>query len=480
MRNTIRLITVLPILLAFLVAGCTLDAPESPQGLAMPEGTQTFAKFGAIGNSLTAGFMDGGLMIDGQLNSFPRLIAQQIGLDASVGQSEFTQPYIAYPGIGTGTDSVSVGKLSSVLYFNGADIDYLTYTPITQLQSLAMLATLPVPYHNMAVPGAKVYDMMNTIESATNPYYTLINRASFFGSETVPAQGQIPGYETASCFRQAVAKGPTLMTVWIGNNDVLGAALSGNPTTGDITNPALFAQQYQGFLASLAGGLLERTGFPAALVVANIPSITDIAYFMPLSVFETVVGGPWPGGYAEADVQLVVFPALGWATPGNAGTPVPGNLTLTATEAQLIANTVTDYNTAIQGVIDAVNALGYARVGLMDANAALADAPTEYGPLATTHFMLALAQVGNDPTVAARATLFSLDGIHPNNIGYGYLANKFIAAINTLVGTSVQEVDLAGLTWDPGHLHPAPAPTSATAMPTIDADIAGAMRNLFE
>ena len=38
---------------------------------------------------------------------------------------------------------------------------------------------------------------------------------------------------------------------------------------------------------------------------------------------------------------------------------------------------------------------------------------------------------------------FSLDGVHPSNLGYAILANKFINAVNTKYGTAIMTVNLS-------------------------------------
>ena len=52
-------------------------------------GTADFSKFVSVGNSLTAGYSDGALFIDGQTNSFSNILAQQFAL---AGGGNFTQP----------------------------------------------------------------------------------------------------------------------------------------------------------------------------------------------------------------------------------------------------------------------------------------------------------------------------------------------------------------------------------------------------
>jgi hypothetical protein len=68
-----------------LLAGCK-PSFENPKGT---KGTADFTRYIAVGNSLTAGYADGGLYLEGQQNSYPSIIAKQMAL---VGGGKFTQP----------------------------------------------------------------------------------------------------------------------------------------------------------------------------------------------------------------------------------------------------------------------------------------------------------------------------------------------------------------------------------------------------
>jgi hypothetical protein len=424
--------------------------------------------------------MDGGLMMAGQANSYPRLIANQLGLD----NTEFSQPWIAAPGIGSSTPS-DPSMVAGVLYFNGASISVLGETPAASVQSTLLLAvTQPTPYHNLGVPGALLTDGLNAFDAASgggNPFFTFINRASFFGNNaleaTLPGPVTVP-YQSCSMTYEAVTKGGAITTMWLGNNDVLGPATGGNPAAGfGPAGASAFQARYTATLSVLAGGLLKRNGFPATIVVANIPGITSAPYFIPVAAFDQAIGGAWPWGFAETNVEYVLFPTLAWAAnPGNQGTPIAGSRTLTTTEVGDIATAVGTYNSIIAGVANAVNASGIAKVGVMDANVALAGlaAPQK------THLLFLLG-AGMDLPTAAATTYFSLDGIHPNNVGYGFVANQFIDKINELDSSSIPLVDLASLSWDPTYGVPISAPTKSRAgqLPSIDPAAAEAMAAIF-
>jgi lysophospholipase L1-like esterase len=479
MKNLMKIITITPVLLALLLAGCSLDAPSDPTGEVNDPGLADAAsRYAAIGNSLTAGYMDGGLMMAGQANSYPRLIANQLGLD----NTEFSQPWIAAPGIGSSAGS-DPSMVAGVLYFNGSSISVLGETPAAEVQGTLLLAvTQPTPYHNLGVPGALLADGLNAFDAASgggNPFFTFINRAGFFGnnalSATLPGPVTVP-YQSCSMTYEAVTKGGALTTMWLGNNDVLGPATGGNPTPGfGPDNAEAFQARYTATLSVLAGGLMQRNGFPATIVVANIPGITSAPYFMPVATFNQAIGGAWPWGFDESNVEYVLFPTLAWAAvAANQGTAIASNRTLTTAEVADIATAVATYNAIISGVAAAVNGSGMAKVGVMDANGALAS----LSALQKTHLLFLLG-AGMDLETAAATTYFSLDGIHPNNVGYGFVANQFIDVINSLDGSSIPPVDLAGLTWDPTYGVTPAAKRAGTGLPAIEADAAQAMAAVF-
>ena len=65
---------------------------DSSDGLPLTAGTANFSKFVALGNSLTSGYADGALFIDGQKASYANIMAQQFKL---VGGGDFKIPFMA-------------------------------------------------------------------------------------------------------------------------------------------------------------------------------------------------------------------------------------------------------------------------------------------------------------------------------------------------------------------------------------------------
>ncbi|NAS31223.1 G-D-S-L family lipolytic protein [Flavobacteriaceae bacterium R38] len=249
------------------------DDNNGPEVVPLPElsaGNANFSNFVSIGNSLTAGFTDNALFIAGQENSFPNLMAQRFSL---LGGGSFTQPLMAdnFGGMTFGGNRI----LEPRLVFNGsgpAGIESLIgpITPGTEVTNV-----LSGPFNNMGVPGLRSFQVtfnglgnlagLQAVPMTANPYY--VRMASS------------PG---ASILEDALAQNPTFVSLWIGNNDVLGFATAG----GDQALDAITSQNI--FDASVEGIINAISNSGAQAVVANIPDVTSIAFlntvpFAPLS-----------------------------------------------------------------------------------------------------------------------------------------------------------------------------------------------------
>ena len=266
-----------------------------------------------------------------------------------------------------------------------------------------------------------------------NSYFNLVLRGSALGVSTAA--------------EQMISRGPTFMTMWIGNNDILGGATDGDPAVGvNLTPAAAFEQLYGDLLDTLSNGIFARHGYRPLIVTANIPSITSIPYFMTPDTFNAMLAAATEGTVTEAvtvetDVQYFRFPGLGYigGVLGAGGNPfpLPSEWTLTTAEVTVVEDLVTAYN----GII--ADHCSIRQIPVYDANSDLAD----LDPLEATHFLALAGSIG--PDAAAQTTLFSLDGIHPNNRGYGVVANGFLTTMNTALGTEFPMVDIDGLIWDP-------------------------------
>ena len=280
------------IYLAILAAGFAACEPEfeNEVNADYSAGEADFSVYVAVGNSLTAGYMDGTVSRVGQTYSYPNLLARQFAL---VGGGEFTQPSYADDVNNLGglmLGGIPIGGTRIVIDASQGRPEPIAGTSTIEVSNLQETA-----YNNMGVPGAKSFHLLSNtygnvagvMPGYANPYFV---RHAVTPSSTV--------------LGDAMTKNPTFFTNWIGANDVLsyatgGGALPDNPltpndesllptpaadhnTTGnldpstyggnDITNSNVFASVYSTIINTL-------TMNGAKGVVATIPSVTSIPYF---------------------------------------------------------------------------------------------------------------------------------------------------------------------------------------------------------
>lgn len=309
------------IYLAIIAAGFASCEPEFDKevGANYSSGEADFTSYVAIGNSLTAGYMDGTVSRVGQTYSYPNLLAQQFAL---VGGGAFTQPSFAEDvnnlgGINFNNPLIPNSSTRLVIDASQQRPENIVGSPTITLTPQAMA------YNNMGVPGAKSFHLLapgygsaaNLLLGRANPYFVRHATSS-----------------SATVIGDAMTKNPTFFTNWIGANDVLSYATNGgakpdgttpaddhnttgniNPLTygpNDITNTNLYESTYRNMINTLTNG-------GAKGVVCTIPSVTSIPYFTtvpfaPLS--PTALGGATT--IATLNAQLygpldAIFTALG-------------------------------------------------------------------------------------------------------------------------------------------------------------------------
>ncbi len=404
-KNIFRIITLSVVLGVFVFSGCedrsNLTAPTPPT-----TGNVSLSSFVTLGNSLTAGYQSGSLFQSAQQYSFGNQIAMTTG-------AKFDQPLCSDPGLGTRIEVASVSPFA--LKYNTA-------------QGQPININLPTPYNNLGVPGAFVYDILNTTATANsytaqvgvmNPLFDVILRGK--GSE----------------FQQAKAQHPTLVSCWIGANDVLGYATSGG--TNPITDPLVFGYLYGKLADSLAS-------LNTKVVVATIPAVTAIPYFttVPAALKDpasgaiislygqttTGVRALVPGQDLLTLTASTVLLSSSGAPTGvglSPSKPIPNKYVLDKDEVAKVANTVAAYNQVISG---AAAAKGFALVDIYAIfNGIAANGVTADGLYLTTAF--------------GTGGLFSLDGVHPTSAGYGVVANAFIQAINAKFGGTIPSINVS-------------------------------------
>src|SRR5450759_1257894 len=181
--NTLTRVAALGAVVALVACS---DKPN-PLGPSTPVGGDIFKSYVALGNSITAGFQSNGINDSTQRQSYARLLAIQMG----------TQYHYAAL-FGRGCTPPIVNGLTGALYANApaGTCDLRTPSSVTDI------------LNNVAVPGARVLDPTSSTTVASNALTTFI-----LGGKT-----QV---------QKALDAKPTFATIWIGNNDVLTAGLTG-------------------------------------------------------------------------------------------------------------------------------------------------------------------------------------------------------------------------------------------------------------
>ncbi len=194
-----RLSTILALGAVLIVAPACDDetlispAPDAEDAL--------FERYVALGNSITAGFQSEGINRETQQESYAVLLAEQMGVP-------FDAPLLNMPGCPAPLTNPLTGERLGSAQPDGCA---LRSTPV------------PLILNNVAVPGAATLDPLSNLEPGSNPN---------------PLTTLLLGGRTQ--LEAALDADPTFVSVWIGNNDVLGAAISGVVTEDKVTPVSVF------------------------------------------------------------------------------------------------------------------------------------------------------------------------------------------------------------------------------------------------
>ena len=468
---------------------------DTSDGLAPTAGTAIFTKYVSLGNSLTAGYSDNALFIEGQKSSYTNILAKQF---ATVGGGEFKIPFMA--------DNIGGFKINGTqaagprLYFNGSVPVPVSGTPSTEITTSIAAGG---PYNNCGVPGAKSFHLLSPSYGSlagislgtANPYYV-----------------RFAPNATTSVLAYAMSQTPTFFSLWIGNNDVLGYATTGGDDTNPITPSAGAAGV--GFDATYDALVTTLTSAGAKGVIANIPYVNTVPFFT------TVPTNPVPLNATQIGQLNPLFGAMN-SMLAAAGQPARfQTLTASSTNPLLIKDEMLAYDAtalftaAFQGapfnyppatagflgtlygkarhasnatatkdyiLLTAKDLIGATQPGYPASNntigvtfpmqdnttltaseVALVKAATDaYNAkikavatakgLAFVDTNALMTQIANGGVSANGFTVtsafvtgggFSTDGVHPSPRGYALIANKFIEAINSTYHSNLKGVDL--------------------------------------
>jgi GDSL-like lipase/acylhydrolase family protein len=392
--------------IAALATACADNGPTAVVPAPVPVNS-LFTTYVAIGNSLTAGYQSGGINDSTQQLSYPSLLAQS--MKTRYAYASLAAPGCAPPIVNFQTQARLGGGTASTC----------------ALRSPSSITTV---LNNVAVPGATVADPTGITTTTSNALTTFI-----LGGKTQVAK--------------AADANPTFISAWIGNNDVLSAALSGYivPTSGispGVTSQASFQTSYAAMVAGLKAiptlkgailiGVLNVTAVPSLFPVAALQNPAFKAGFDQFAGGTTTVLANCltsPGNQALISVSILgqmragTHPrVVGCAKNSVPGTPVGDIFILDAAEQASLSSAVAAYNTYIQGQATA-NGWAY------------------YDPNPLLATLKASGCISTVPNLANATQPFgpcmSLDGVHPTVVANKAVVADLVAAINAKYSTKL-------------------------------------------
>jgi lysophospholipase L1-like esterase len=398
-----------------LAAGASVTAATAAQ----PRGT--LSTFVAIGDSLAAGVQNIGLEASLQEKGFAALIARQAGVP-------FVLPLVQFPGAPPVLRVIQNGPIPLI-------------GPMAPPQLVGRLNPTELP-HNFAVPSFTVANALEYRPNASVPP-SLGDRGplvlGFPGPFLSPGLQACMATPMPECIGNtmvelAKARKPTTTLIWLGNNDALIGALFGDLNL--LTPVAKFESDFTRLMDEMAS-----TG--SALVVGTIPDVTQVPYFSSASEIASqysisvatlsAKAGIGSGDYVRRSALPLIDDILRNKTPGPLPVmcppPIyvlpPSPCRLVAAEAEVIRDRIKSFNKIIAKQT-------HTRGGILVDTNKLVERIDRKGYV-----------IGNERlTTKFLGGLFSLDGIHPSDTGYGVVANYFIDRMNKRLGLNIPKVRL--------------------------------------
>lgn len=393
------------LVVALAAAACHNDELMPPAAPAYAGGAM-FERYVSLGNSITAGFQSGGINDSTQKQAYPVLVA------AAMGGQPFYYPGLALPGCPPPYTNIFLGTRLA----GGTGTTCAFRTGATPYVS------------NLGVPSAEVLDIVKNGPGAGTNSNALTQL--FLGGRT-----QIQAMADAR---------PTFVSVWIGNNDVLGSVLSANSGDSTLITPlATFQTQYQ----QVVDGV-KAAGAKAILI--GVANVTEIPYASQGGTYYAIKAGLVAGVAFPAtfhvdatcapnafggigDSVLVPFPfgagLLGAAQAGVTDTLHCTELqTVSPAELRKILTTVAAYNTFISG---AATTNGWAYLDPNPTLDSLRAFQTQVAPFPNLQ-----AACSGSPFGLA----FSCDGFHPSGASHRIIARHVVQAINAKYGSAIPAV----------------------------------------
>ncbi len=417
MQNHLR--TSLILGLALFLAGC--EGPcEKITSIAAPElttGTADFTRYVATGTTISTGYQSGGVVDRHQIEAFPAIFAQQVGKTVLLnGQGSFTFPSINQDGI------PALLEIKSYRPLVVNNLGRTTGAPMNFGQNFA--------YDNLGVPGALALDFADTTNYYTTNAPLFRTNFTFFN---------VVARHRGSLLQQVLSLSPTFISYEFGSNEVLGSAVSGGSTP--VFPSASFAALLTGHMNALHS--FAPNAKLALFTVADVTGLPFCTTFpaatVSLSTGQPVpLVGPGPAALGTGDLVLLTaadslavgngipvgaYNFVNPMVPGN-GKPLLNSQVLSVAEVTAITTAVTSMNTAIDSV---ARRPWIVRVDMAEL----------FAEIRANGLRVGSTEYTSDYITGG---LFSLDGVHPNDLAHAVLTNTMIASINARFGATIPSV----------------------------------------
>lgn len=446
-------------------------------------GTANFTKFYSVGNSITAGYQSSALYSDAQSHSFGAQIANKLGVS-------YYQPLVSGDGIG--------GRIKwSGAFTSGGSPIFSYASKAAGAPDHSRYAT--DNFNNLGIPGA-IGVIPGTGGAYTDFFNVYVKADGSDGEVGASGSGVLRdnpffgvvlanGARGNTLWKALKASQPTFVSLWLGNNDVLGYATSGGVKPSAPSSSAHFSAKF----TAIVDSILSLSSAPK-MVVLNTPDVTTIPFFTTVnpgvvaglrkanfaaiyyqksdltsaiadttslktysnmitltgsaygSLIGTATGKPWRDVATAAKITVAqLFGAYGAAAPDTTKpfalhpqNPWPSLFMLDAAEKAIARAATEAINAEIYTIV--TNASRSSKIALVDVYAnfnqiaaatAVGSGVSYQGITVNTKFI--------------SGGLFSFDGVHPTNLGHGIIANYIIEKINQKFDASITPVPLKGL-----------------------------------
>jgi hypothetical protein len=404
---------------AVSLTACEPDNATNPG----PEGQDDFARYAAIGTSLSMGVTNGdnAVVYFYQQHSWPALLARQAG------NTGFSQPLMRSPGC----YPPIIAPLALGRNLRGVSIATTDTTCAGLLPGLAA-PTATSSFNNVALSGAlTTYALNITPELAAQGGLgaEASNSSAVFRRKAYPLVLP-PGKSQVTA---VMMQDPSFVSIELGANEVLGGPTSGVIALGqNVVPPQFWQPEYDKVIDSIV-----TTGAKVLLVtVPRVSSIVgmrtgaelhaDSANFR--SRFRVTILSD-----CKDNPNLIFTPrlvpgtiAFAAANPGVPVVPISCTNNPAATVAQPDYVLTPEDVATLNAMVDAMNAhitsvAGENDWALLDANAVLAEIVAVKPTYSVVRQMTCVIPYG---------PYIGLDGVHPTSAGYVKVANAAIARVN--------------------------------------------------